>query len=229
MTSSKIILALAATLLGTASASAWNAAEHGGKLRTFNVQSTDGYLNLRLGPTPAYGVVIAIPQEAQVQADECISSITIAQRTGSAITSNADWCHVRYGNSTGWVNANLLHETVPGAIAPPITIAPLTAPVSTTQQIWNRFIDKLTAAGAEYGHGCQIEFNTCYESMLAKLPDGSAVAATIRKNTQDEIIKREVCSFNRTLDLRTCFDFDDSDQKWTEMKDNDGHWYAVSK
>lgn len=110
-----LMTTVAAAALACGSAHAWMASDNGGRERSFIVTSPE--LNLRQESTPASAILTTIPNGARVWADHCIHPVT-EPRPG------VDWCHVRYGDFVGWVNASYLFEPGRGYAGPMPVQAP---------------------------------------------------------------------------------------------------------
>jgi len=124
--------------------------------------------------------------------------------------------------------ASLPRQTEPGA---PMQLAP---EAKSNKTSWNEFVDmalKRSAAQnngkAMYTRGCQPETKTCYNAVMAVTNDGKMTAVKVVKEMNDKIISREVCTFNDTADIRTCFDWDNGSTH-RDMKDTKGDWYKVA-
>lgn len=106
---------------------------------------------------------------------------------------------------------------LPLPLGPPATaVAPQTTPpkwddlatravqLSTQQHNGNPSIHR----------GCQPELKVCTTAVLFK------------GNAEGKIISRELCSFNKFGDVRTCVDWD-TGASHRDMKNNKGEWYKV--
>jgi uncharacterized protein YraI len=80
-------------------AMAWESANDGGRLRYFT--NTIDVVNMRAWPAPVSQIVARLPRDSQMSADRCIHPEGLQH----------DWCHVKSGSSTGWVDAAYLRET----------------------------------------------------------------------------------------------------------------------
>ncbi|WGD52912.1 ATP-dependent Clp protease proteolytic subunit [Bradyrhizobium sp. CB1650] len=116
--------------------------------------------------------------------------------------------------------------------AEPMQLQPQTK--STAKLSWSEFLDKVIKQSADqnngkpyYTRGCQPEFKTCYDAVTVVGSDGKLSMVKVTKNMNDKIIRREVCSFNGSVDIRTCYDWDDGTAH-RDMKDSGGNWYKIA-
>jgi hypothetical protein len=123
---------------------------------------------------------------------------------------------------------SLPQQTEPSA---PTQLAP---EPRTNKTSWNDFVDKAIKRSAAqnngkplYTRGCQPESKTCFDAIMAVNNDGKMTAVKVVKDMNDKIIVREVCTFNDSGDIRTCFDWD-SGSSHRDMKDTKGDWYKVA-
>ena len=73
---------------------------------------------------------------------------------------------------------------------------------------------------------CQAEFKECFNGLSFTAPDGTAMIMKVTENIDGKTIRREVCSFNKFGDVRTCVNWDTGEQR-RDVKDKDGNWYNV--
>jgi hypothetical protein len=125
--------------------------------------------------------------------------------------------------------ASLPQQTQPGD---PIQLQPQTK--STAAPTWSEFLDTAIKRSAaqnngkpNYARGCQPEFKTCYDAITVVTNDGKLTMVKVTKDMNDRIIRREVCSFNDSVDIRTCANWDDGTTH-RDMKDTNGNWYKVA-
>jgi hypothetical protein len=125
--------------------------------------------------------------------------------------------------------ASLPQQTQPGD---PIELQPQTKSAATPT--WSEFLDAAIKRSAaqnngkpNYSRGCQPELKTCFDAITMVGNDGKLTTVKVTKDMNDTIIHREVCSFNDSVDIRTCFDWDDRTMH-RDMKDTNGNWYKVA-
>jgi hypothetical protein len=125
--------------------------------------------------------------------------------------------------------ASLPQQTQPGD---PIELQPQTKSAATPT--WSEFLDAAIKRSAaqnngkpNYSRGCQPELKTCFDAITMVGNDGKLTTVKVTKDMNDTIIHREVCSFNDSVDIRMCFDWDDG-TKHRDMKDTNGNWYKVA-
>jgi hypothetical protein len=99
---------------------------------------------------------------------------------------------------------------------------------------WNEFLDKVIKRSAAQNNGkpnytraCQPEFKTCYDSITVVASDGKLSLVKVTKDMNDKILRREICSFNDSIDIRACYNWDDGTTH-RDMKDSNGNWYKVA-
>ncbi|MDN4986573.1 ATP-dependent Clp protease proteolytic subunit [Bradyrhizobium sp. WYCCWR 13022] len=120
-------------------------------------------------------------------------------------------------------------QTQPGE---PTQLQPQTK--SAAQTSWAEFLDKVIKRSADqnngkpyYTRGCQPEFKTCYDAVSVVASDGKLSMVKVTKDMKDKIIRREICSFNDSADIRTCYDWDEGTAH-RDMKDSSGNWYKIA-
>jgi len=96
----------------------------------YTVVSNDGFLNLRYGPGPDYGIIIPMPANSTVS---CYGYYSIL--------NNAQWVYVVYKNYVGFCNVAYLRKQVPQPKKQPYC----TATVVNTDSLYVR-----TGPGKEY-------------------------------------------------------------------------------
>jgi hypothetical protein len=91
-------------------------------------------------------------------------------------------------------------------------------PTSTTPKAkpsisWNDFVESVSATSAKQNGGkpnsfrvCQPEMKVCITGISYRDKDGKDMAIKITNDMNDNLIAREVCSFNDMSDIRLCFD-----------------------
>ncbi len=105
---------------------------------------------------------------------------------------------------------------------------------STKTPTWSEFLDGVIKRSAaqnngtpRYSRGCQPEIKTCYDAIMVVGADGKMASVKVTKDMNDKIISREICSFNDSVDIRKCFNWDDGSTR-RDMKDTKGNWYKVA-
>ncbi|MBN8977225.1 MAG: ATP-dependent Clp protease proteolytic subunit [Rhizobiales bacterium] len=73
---------------------------------------------------------------------------------------------------------------------------------------------------------CQPEFKTCNNGVVFQ-SKGKDVMVKVTRNLDEIIIRREVCSFNESGDIRRCLDWD-KNTIHRDMKDSSGTWVKVA-
>jgi hypothetical protein len=99
---------------------------------------------------------------------------------------------------------------------------------------WNDLVDAAAKQSADQNNGtplhkrgCQPEIRQCYDAIMVVGNDGKLTAVMVTKNMNDKIVNREICSFNDSLDIRKCANWDDGSTR-RDMKDTNGNWYKVA-
>ncbi|WP_314952067.1 ATP-dependent Clp protease proteolytic subunit [Bradyrhizobium cosmicum] len=116
--------------------------------------------------------------------------------------------------------------------AEPTQLQPQTK--SAAQLSWGELLDKAIKRSADQNNGkpyhtrgCQPEFKTCYDAVTVVASDGKLSMVKVTKDMNDKIIRREICSFNNSADIRTCYDWDQGTAH-RDMKDSSGNWYKIA-
>lgn len=99
---------------------------------------------------------------------------------------------------------------------------------------WNAFVEKAIRVSASQNNGkpihsrsCQPALKICFDGIFYKDRKGTHTLAKVVKDMNDKIIRREVCEFNSSMDIRKCFDWDDGTVR-RDMKDSNGNWSKVA-
>ena len=115
----------------------------------------------------------------------------------------------------------------------PVDIAPR-ATAKSNVPTWNEFIDKAVALSAKQnngvaktGRGCQPEIKLCWNVVIFSGKDGLETAAKVVKDMNDNIVQKEVCTFNATKDIRRCFNWE-TEAVHRDMQDSSGNWTKIS-
>lgn len=117
--------------------------------------------------------------------------------------------------------------------AEPVDITPR-AKAAATPPTWNEFIDKAIALSAQQNNGnprmlrsCQPELKVCWNVVTFKNKDGFDTGAKVVKDMNDQIVLKEVCTFNATKDIRRCFNWD-TEVVHRDMQDSSGNWTKIA-
>jgi hypothetical protein len=120
-------------------------------------------------------------------------------------------------------------QTRPGD---PVELQPQTKAAVTPT--WKDISDLAIKRSAAQNHGtptytrqCQPEFKTCYDAVTYVTNNGKLGLIKVTKDMNDKIIRREICRFNDSADIRTCINWDDGSTH-RDMKDSNGNWYKVA-
>jgi len=74
---------------------------------------------------------------------------------------------------------------------------------------------------------CQPELNNCVLGLAYLLKDGRQGLAVVIQDVRGKIMRREVCEFNRSSDIRNCVDWD-SGAKHRDLKTATGDWVQIA-
>ncbi len=80
---------------------------------------------------------------------------------------------------------------------------------------------------ANYTRSCQPELKTCNDAIAFLTNDGKMALVKVTKDLNDKIIRREVCTFNQSNDIRKCVNWDDGTSH-RDMQDVNGKWYKIA-
>ena len=165
--------------------------------------------------TPPNEMVWLTPQELQ-----SMGSTMVGKPSQTAISPTA----------TATINPSVIQQTQPRATfsSPPARIND--TPTLSWDELVAKGVKRSAAQNngkADYTRACQPEFKTCFNAVTYLDNDGVMTAAKVVKDMNDKIIRREICSFNKSLDIRKCFDWDDGTSH-RDMKDANGSWYKVA-
>jgi hypothetical protein len=113
------------------------------------------------------------------------------------------------------------------------SLAALT-PQARRSPSWNEFIDKVAKLSAEQNDGnaalsrlCQPELKNCILGLAYLLKDGRQGLAVVIQDANGKTMRREVCEFNRSSDIRNCVDWD-SGGKHRDIKNAKGDWVQIA-
>jgi hypothetical protein len=114
----------------------------------------------------------------------------------------------------------------------PMTILP-DAQASRTPASWSSLVERATAISASQNGGkakvlraCQPEIKSCVTGLWLSL-NGKDMLLKVTSDLTDQIVDREICSFNAYGDVRQCLNWD-TGQNHRDMKNANGDWYKVS-
>lgn len=127
------------------------------------------------------------------------------------------------------VQARLPQQTRPGD---PTDLQP---PAKTSKvPTWNEIVDLAMARSARQNGGkaqtvrtCQPELKTCVNGVRYTNSDNVVTFLKVTKDMNDRIIRKEVCEFNSTMDIRKCFDWDTNKSR-RDMQDSAGNWTKIA-
>lgn len=126
-------------------------------------------------------------------------------------------------------------EQIPQELASLAALTPQARAASTNASSWNEFIDKVAKISAEQNDGnatvsrlCQPEFNNCVLGLTYLLKDGRQGLAVIIQDLHGKTMRREVCEFSNSNDVRDCVDWD-SGAKHRDEKSADGDWAQIAR
>jgi hypothetical protein len=111
---------------------------------------------------------------------------------------------------------------------------PALTPQARSAPSWNEFIDKVAKLSAEQNDGnaalsrlCQPELNNCVLGLAYLLKDGRQGLAVVIQDVKGKIMRRELCEFNNSNDVRNCVDWD-SGAKHRDVKTTNGDWVQIA-
>jgi len=81
---------------------------------------------------------------------------------------------------------------------------------------------------AVQSRSCQPELKVCTLAITFVDNKGSVTIARDTYDMNDKLIKRDICRFNDSFDIRTCTNWDTEEQT-KEMKNSNNDWYIVSE
>lgn len=109
------------------------------------------------------------------------------------------------------------------------------ASINAKTDQWHKYVAWVGQTSAKQNNGksvynrlCEPETKTCSEALFYSDSNRTETMAREIMDINDKVLKRDVCRFNKTLDVRTCVDWYSEDVT-TEMKDGKGVWYIVNK
>jgi ATP-dependent protease ClpP protease subunit len=121
-------------------------------------------------------------------------------------------------------------------LQPPIKLSPGAQANAPAKQMptWSELVDgaiRLSArqnnGKADYGRICQPELKTCSTAIIFKTNDGTDSIIKVTEDLNGKIIEREICTFNKPGDVRSCWNWD-TKRGHRDMKNERGDWYKVA-
>jgi hypothetical protein len=99
---------------------------------------------------------------------------------------------------------------------------------------WEAFVVAALKMSAAQNNGkaisarvCQPEIKACNNAVIYHADDGTEVMAKITRDLNENVILREICTFNTQGDIRLCLDWDKG-TKHRDMKNASGDWIKVA-
>src|SRR6266404_6617953 len=124
-------------------------------------------------------------------------------------------------------------QQLPEEFASIPALTPQTRADPTSASSWNDFIDSVAKLSAEQNDGnaatsrlCQPQLNNCVLGLSYFLKDGRQGLAVVIQDLRGKTMRREVCEFNNSNDVRSCADWD-SGTKHRDVKNTDGDWVQI--
>jgi hypothetical protein len=100
---------------------------------------------------------------------------------------------------------------------------------------WNELVENAFQLSSKQNNGnprinrsCQPELKVCNMALLFKSKDGTEMMLRTSEDMSGKIFSREICSFNKFLDVRSCLDWANGESH-RDMKNSKGEWYQVSE
>ena len=104
---------------------------------------------------------------------------------------------------------------------------------ATPPPTWEKLLDNAIELSTQQNGGrpdinrvCQPEFKECINGLSFTANDGTLMIMKVTEDTQGKMLRRELCSFNKYHDVRSCVDWD-TGKTHQDMKNKNGEWYAV--
>ena len=99
---------------------------------------------------------------------------------------------------------------------------------------WDDFVKVVVAQSSKQNNGvprsarvCQPEFKVCVNSVSWTNPKGIPSSIKVVRDMNDQIILREYCTFNESMDIRKCLDWD-TGKSHRDMQDVKGNWQRIA-
>jgi hypothetical protein len=118
---------------------------------------------------------------------------------------------------------------------PPLNLNPDTQANAPEKEpvTWPSLVEDLARLSASQHKGkanivrfCQPELKACTNGIIYFNKDGTESIIKTTEDVYGKVVKREICSFNKHGDVRSCFDWD-SNSFSRQMKNVKGEWYRV--
>jgi hypothetical protein len=125
-------------------------------------------------------------------------------------------------------------QQTPGEFASLASVTPQARTASTDAPSWNEFIDRVAKLSAEQNDGnaalsrlCQPELKNCVLGLAYSLQDGRQGLAVVIQDVRGKTMRREVCEFNSSDDVRQCVDWDTGAIR-RDRKNTEGDWVQIA-
>ena len=123
-------------------------------------------------------------------------------------------------------------------LQPPLSLNPGVQANSPAKEqpplTWDGLVDgairlsaKQNNGKADYHRSCQPELKSCNMAIIFKTDDGTNSIIKVTENLDGKIVEREICSFNKHMDVRSCFNWD-TKTSHRDMQNAKGDWYKVA-
>lgn len=101
-------------------------------------------------------------------------------------------------------------------------------------ELWGQLVQKTIAQATSINPGasplnrlCQPEYKSCITAVFGKSDNGKPLMVRVTENIDNQMIARDVCTFNDFSDIRQCMNWD-TGVMTREMKDAAGRWTKVA-
>jgi len=98
---------------------------------------------------------------------------------------------------------------------------------------WDELLDKVMKLSKDQNGGtpnferaCQPELRTCVNGVSFTTKDGTYMIMKVTENLDGKIVRREICTFNKHHDIRSCLDWESNTTR-RDMKNSKGEWETV--
>jgi hypothetical protein len=105
---------------------------------------------------------------------------------------------------------------------------------SSAPPSWDKLLDRAMQLSMRENNGspqiariCQPKLKVCVNGLSFKAPDGTYMVMKVTDDMNDKMLRREVCSFNESHDVRLCVNWD-TGQAHRDMKNKHGDWYQIA-